>query len=420
MPDPQITPLSILFLLGAAQAAFFSFTLLTSHIRGKKTNRLANLYLAMFLAMFGLGLFNEFLDHSLYGLEYFQLMVLIFPTDFFLGPLIWLYTSNMTDRRSSWHWINSLHFLPALVQIAMIWPLAFQPSPIDANFLVAHSEFIQGNQIQSWILSEFVPLVPVLAVLQIGIYLALSLFLLKKHSQIIKNEFSYREGVSLTWLRSLLYSLALLYLLYVVQVLISDLLQMRVWVYADYALKLGMVFFVYSMAYFGARQPRIFYPIKNRSAAKSVESDNSSEPVIPEQIIERVKEDQPTSAKYVNSALSDEQSQRILARLNQAMMNDKPYLNSNLTLPELSKSISTSPNYLSQVINEKLEMNFFDYINSYRIEAAKNLLANPLPHTKTILDIAMESAFNSKSAFYSAFKKQTGITPNQYKKSLSL
>ena len=62
-------------------------------------------------------------------------------------------------------------------------------------------------------------------------------------------------------------------------------------------------------------------------------------------------------------------------------------------------------------------MNFFDFINSYRIEMAKELIINPLPHTRTILDIAMESAFNSKSAFYSAFKKQTGITPAEFKKS---
>ncbi len=418
MPEPRITLLSILYLLGAAQAVFFAFTLFTSHIRGKKTNNLANRYLAMLLIMFCLDLFSEFLDHSLYGLEYFRLMVVIFPTDFFYGPLIWLYTSNMTDRRPSWHRSNILHFLPALVPIALLWPIAFQPSPIDVNFLLAYPELIQGNQIQSWILSNFVPYAPIFAVLQMATYLTVSLFLLKKHTEKIKNEFSYREGVSLIWLRSLLYSLALLYLLYVTRVLIADLIEITA--YADHALMLSMVFIIYSMAYFGARQPRIFFPLKKRSVIKRDDSTNSSAPAIPEKNIESSKENKSDSEKYVKSALSDEQSQRILDRLNRTMKKDKPYLNSNLTLPELSKSISTSPNYLSQVINEQLQMNFFDYVNSYRIESAKNLIANPLPHTTTILDIAMESAFNSKSAFYSAFKKQTGITPSQFKKSLSL
>ena len=98
------------------------------------------------------------------------------------------------------------------------------------------------------------------------------------------------------------------------------------------------------------------------------------------------------------------------------MKQQQPYLKSNLTLPDLARLVSTTPNYLSQVINAQLHMNFFDFINSYRIETAKNLIRNPLPHTRTILDIAMESAFNSKSAFYTAFKKQMGITPVEYKR----
>ena len=124
--------------------------------------------------------------------------------------------------------------------------------------------------------------------------------------------------------------------------------------------------------------------------------------------------------KYKKSAVTEEMSSRILKRLTDTMQEEKPYLNNTLTLPELAEMLSTPPNYLSQVINEQLQMNFFDYVNSYRIETAKNLIINPLPHTLTILDIAMESAFNSKSAFYSAFKKQVGITPAAFKKSLSL
>ncbi len=121
--------------------------------------------------------------------------------------------------------------------------------------------------------------------------------------------------------------------------------------------------------------------------------------------------------KYRKSALDGDMSARILKRLTETMEREKPYLESNLTLPDLAKRVSTTPNYLSQVINEQLQMNFFDFINSYRIETAKDLIINPLPHTRTILDIAMESAFNSKSAFYSAFKKQMGITPAEFKKS---
>ncbi|KAB2844021.1 MAG: AraC family transcriptional regulator, partial [Melioribacteraceae bacterium] len=83
------------------------------------------------------------------------------------------------------------------------------------------------------------------------------------------------------------------------------------------------------------------------------------------------------------------------------------------TIRELAENLNIHPNHLSQIINEKLGQNFFDFINSYRIkEAEKLLLKNG---KKTILEIAFEVGFNSKSTFNAAFKKHTGVTPTAYK-----
>ncbi|MCP4274362.1 MAG: helix-turn-helix transcriptional regulator [Gammaproteobacteria bacterium] len=412
MSEPRITLLSVLFLLGAAQAVFFAFTLFSSDLSKKKTNKPANRYLAMLLLVFSIDLLSEFLDHSLYGLEYFRVMVLIFPTDFLYGPLLWLYTANMTDRRPAIHWQNALHLIPTLILMVIIWPLAFQSNFINADFLAALPELAEGNQIQAWISNTYAPYAPVFGVVQIFSYLFFSLRQLSKHRNNIDNEFSFHEGVSLDWLRWLLYALTSLYLLYVIRFLIADFIGITD--HADIVLNVYMVIVIYSMAYFGARQPRVFYPLKNNT-----DSITATE-LIAEDSDQSEQASKPTTGKYQKSALSIEISERILKRLNQAMETEKPYLNSNLTLPGLAKSISTSPNYLSQVINEQMQMNFFDYINTYRIETAKLLMTDPPDHISTILDVAMESAFNSKSAFYSAFKKQMNITPSQYKKSLSL
>ncbi len=270
----------------------------------------------------------------------------------------------------------------------------------------------EGNQIQAWISNTYAPYAPVFGVVQIFSYLFFSLWQLSKHRNNIDNEFSFHEGVSLDWLRWLLYALTSLYLLYVIRFLIADFIGITD--HADIVLNVYMVIVIYSMAYFGARQPRVFYPLKNNT-----DSITATE-LIAEDSDQSEQASKPTTGKYQKSALSIEISERILKRLNQAMETEKPYLNSNLTLPGLAKSISTSPNYLSQVINEQMQMNFFDYINTYRIETAKLLMTDPPDHVSTILDVAMEAAFNSKSAFYSAFKKQMNITPSQYKKSLSL
>jgi YesN/AraC family two-component response regulator len=97
------------------------------------------------------------------------------------------------------------------------------------------------------------------------------------------------------------------------------------------------------------------------------------------------------------------------------MDKEKPYLNPTLTLKELSTELSIPSRYLSQIINEHMQSNFYDYISKYRIEEAKKLLSD-LSCDKTVLEILYEVGFNSKSSFNTAFKKFTGITPSRFKK----
>jgi AraC-like DNA-binding protein len=89
-----------------------------------------------------------------------------------------------------------------------------------------------------------------------------------------------------------------------------------------------------------------------------------------------------------------------------------------LTLPVLARQLDCSPNHLSQVINEKLNENFFDFVNRHRIEEAKRLLTQD-ERPQKILAIALDTGFNSKSAFYNAFKKQVHMTPAQYRSHLA-
>jgi AraC-like DNA-binding protein len=86
-----------------------------------------------------------------------------------------------------------------------------------------------------------------------------------------------------------------------------------------------------------------------------------------------------------------------------------------LTLPKLAQAVGCSVNNLSQVINSGFGTSFFDYLNCYRIEHARKLLTNSGSQSSAILHIAFTVGFNSNSAFYSAFKKQVGMTPAQYR-----
>lgn len=94
---------------------------------------------------------------------------------------------------------------------------------------------------------------------------------------------------------------------------------------------------------------------------------------------------------------------------------EQVFTDPKLTLPALSNKLSINSRYLSQVINENLGQNFYDFVNSYRIEEAKKKLLDPEKDKYTIESIAFEVGFNSKAAFYSTFKKQTCMTPSQFR-----
>ncbi|WOD43209.1 helix-turn-helix domain-containing protein [Hwangdonia lutea] len=103
--------------------------------------------------------------------------------------------------------------------------------------------------------------------------------------------------------------------------------------------------------------------------------------------------------------------------LNTYIENKKPFLNPNLTLKNLAESIKLHPNKLSWLLNEYLNQNFNEFINKYRLEHFKNEVLKPSNSHLTLLGIAYESGFNSKTVFNTFFKKETGITPRQWLKS---
>jgi AraC-like DNA-binding protein len=120
--------------------------------------------------------------------------------------------------------------------------------------------------------------------------------------------------------------------------------------------------------------------------------------------------------KYEKSALTADLKEGYLKKLLNYIDKEKPYLNFCITLGEISKNLAVPQNYLSQVINELLDQNFYDFINSYRIREAKRILANPKYIEKPVLEILTDVGFNSKSSFYTAFTKETGMTPVTFRK----
>jgi AraC-like DNA-binding protein len=120
--------------------------------------------------------------------------------------------------------------------------------------------------------------------------------------------------------------------------------------------------------------------------------------------------------KYAKSGLNERQLHEYKNRLARIMQTEQVFLQPDLTLPKLAQQVGCSVNHLSQVINAGLGMSFFDYLNHFRIEHAKQLLTQSNGQGNAVLNVAFSVGFNSNSAFYAAFKKCVGQTPAQFRR----
>ena len=127
---------------------------------------------------------------------------------------------------------------------------------------------------------------------------------------------------------------------------------------------------------------------------------------------------QEETEKYAMSNLGSEEIENYKNQLTKLMHANLPYLNADLKSKDLAEKLGVSPKVLSQVINQSFNQNFFDFINTFRCEEVKSVLQGP-DKKITIIEAMYQSGFNSKSSFNKEFKKLTGQTPSEFKKSLS-
>lgn len=134
---------------------------------------------------------------------------------------------------------------------------------------------------------------------------------------------------------------------------------------------------------------------------------------LPDRGVQFSEDKNTTVSKYEKSGLTIEEASRIRSKVEMALENDKLYRNNALGLNDLSQHIEEDRYKVSQVLNEYLQKNFYALLNHYRIKEAKELLLEqPFLSVKAVM---YEVGFNSKTSFYSAFKKETGLNPNDYR-----
>ncbi|MBB3062474.1 helix-turn-helix domain-containing protein [Microbulbifer rhizosphaerae] len=289
------------------------------------------------------------------------------------GPAIYLYVTALTQRGLRLRRRHALHLIPALA--LLIGVFFFDLTSNKLRYIAVSGQEVPEQLVDLiWDLATLIPLA----------YAAAGVLLVRRYKAELKNEYSHFSTTELSWLNIL-----------TLGVLASWGWTLIVHVAAKYtsvetADHLGIAdnyvtfilinaFFAYSLAY--AHQLLATRPQQSR------EPENSEAP-----------------------------SAEAIALVQRAVEVDKLYLKKNLNLEQFSERVGLPAKEVSAVINKHFGTNFFEFINSYRVEEAKALLADESKAEMTVLDVLLESGFNSKSAFHRFFSRLVGISPSEYRK----
>ena len=387
----EVDLVSALLLVGIAQGAFLSATLLIRAQHHRRANR--------FLGLCGIGMTAFMIDELLVGsgmyARYPSTAYLIWPAIFLMGPALWWYVRSLLEPNFEFGNKQWAQLTPVVISFLLMLPFYLLPLDLKQPFL----DNVSAKLIWQYVLFEVV-LFAMIA--HVGAYFLYTFYHIYKHRQRRYSYYSYEERTLVDWVYQLAIVLIVCWALYLpVQAIEGEADDIY---FATLALLLMSTLFM--ITFLGMRRPMLF---EERMTADGVIVEEHKV------VATMTLEETTTTKKYAASSLSPEQSSHIQQRLLAWMETERPYLVGKLTLPQLAEQLNISANHLSQVINEHLAKNFFEFVNRYRVEEAKRLLLTD--PKRTVLDVALDAGFNSKSGFYKAFRQQIGMTPSQYRKS---
>lgn len=393
----------MLYLAGIIITFFLAIILVS-----KKGKAAADHVLAAWLCVMGFHLFLYYWQITGEIYKYPYLLGIQVPMPLLHGPLLYIYTLTAT-RDNGFLKKYFLHFIPVAIAYGILSKFFFLA---DAEKIKVYKNEGAGYEIYTSII--------LLAGITSGfVYVLLSFYELRKYRRRITQEFSNTEKINLNWLRYLIYGILVIWVIILLN--------------GDDPLIFGaVVVFVILLGYFGVKHMGIFtyrqvVVKENVKAAAQSDTETKLQEKAQEQIenthLEKEQipgEQTPMRAKYEKSGLQKEIADKIHQELSQLVNKDKIFKQEELSLAQLAQQLAVHPNNLSQVINTYENKSFYDYINTLRIEEFKALVSLPENSRYTLLSLAFECGFNSKTSFNRNFKKITGKSPSAYLKEINV
>ncbi len=385
--------LTLIFYVGAFQGVILSIFLFTV-----KANILSNRFLGLLTICWAIILVG--FAQSLAGLmsNYPHFLRTFSHIEFAFHPLLYLSVKYLVFNYKKFRRVDLLHFLPLLLNILLYAGFYFR-SPEEKLLMVNSNEgyYYVANFISDLVLS-----------LQGIVYPILVLRMLQHYK---RNIVDYQSNIDKTVLEGMKIGASVILVAWIIGTVAANLYNFNIRVKIDLFLfvYLAIVFVIYVISYIAIRSSEVFkisgsYEAVNFSTKKhSTVQTNGREPP---------KKNQ----------LEDSNDDEILLELDKKLLaymdEEKPYLNPELSLQDLANNLGVSRHQLSAVINQNQKMNFYEFVNTYRVNEMCSLMEDPKMKNYKIISLAFDAGFNSKASFNRIFKQLSGRTPSDYMASL--
>lgn len=370
--ESLIRILSYANLAGAIHALVQSLLLVFT----RRGNRRANRFMALFLLALAVLMTNGFLGILGWYDRWPAPSIIVGSLALTLSPLFYFYVKAMSGREFRWRPALLVHFVPFLAGLNF-W---------SAFWVFRGTARVRPAILDGWIRSPWIP-VGIMAGIQAAVYVPLMVRRLRKYSQAIKASYSTLDGVNLRWLKwrlgvfGMIWGVSLVFMA-------AGWFDRRAISLVGHVVPFLIALNTFVTGYRAMLQPEVFFG---------------------------PAEDIP-GRRYERSSLSPENAALHKARLLETMEREKPYLDPEITLPKLAQGLNVPVSHLSQVINGQLGRNFFEFINGFRVEAAKRRLAQGTAEERKLAAIAFECGFNSLATFNRVFKELAGRTPSEFRR----
>jgi len=372
----EISKILIILLLsiGSIQGVIYSFILFKS----TKYNKTANRILATILILLSYRLLVQIM--RLFGLGYYDgWYYLMIDLSWIHGALIYFYTKAQTQPRIKFNRKDLIHFLPVVIQIIIsvfvrIQNIYWDGTRESLSWLGYYGYVVWMNNSTIYIIAS-----------------ALIIFYTYKSRKVLNsiNELFEITDTKLKWIKRIVNS----FLLYFSLVLIVLLVDLIIYKSANEGTYFYFTRFYYYPFFIGMAILTYWIGLEGFSR----------------------RNDPEISIKTSINSDDLKRLQVISKRLESAMIKDKLYKNQELSLHSLSKELDIKPYLISRSLSEVFNKRFNDYINEYRVKEVQKLLQDSNNSKYTLLSLAMEAGFNSKSSFNRATKKQLGVSPSELK-----